>query len=305
MLECHEVHKAYGSGPGASVALRGISFRAEPGEVVGVVGPNRAGTTTLLRLIAGDLPLSSGSITVEGNLAGSTTARRQVGFAADPAVAPPELSGVEWLRYLASHRARSGTERERLLNWAVGVGEVAEFAGRRIAQLSRGMAQRLALAAAALAGTRVVLLDETLNGLDPILQRRLGLQVARLAAEGRVVVIASHDLGTVERVATRVLILSHGRLYADVSMAEVVSDRVAEVALRDAGSAALHRVLGRYKGAERTPQGIAVPLRNGLSVAAVLAACREEGLDAVGSRVRYRGVEKILLRGVAHEEASP
>lgn len=298
MLESHHVHKAYGTGRGRCLALTDVSFRADAGEIVGVIGPNGAGKTTLFRLIAGDVPLTAGALTVAGARAGTAAARRAVGYAADPPVAPRELTATEWLLYLAAHRARASAERERLVRWAIDVGELSTFADRRIAGHSRGMAQRLALAAAALSGTGIVLLDETLSGVDPLVQRRLRLQIAGLAADGRVVLVASHDLGTVERLATRVLILSHGRLRADVSMAELVSERVAEVAFSGAGLAAVNRLLSRFPEAVRTGQGIAVPLKDGLSVEAVLGACREARLAVAASRVRYRALEEILVRTV-------
>jgi ABC-type multidrug transport system ATPase subunit len=302
VLDCRDVVKSYGTGRRPPLALRGITFQAGSGEIVGVIGPNGAGKTTLFRLVAGDVPVTAGELTVNGARVGSAAARRRVGYAPDPPVAPPELSAVEWLRYLASHRADTGAERERLVRSAVDIGELADFAARRIAGYSRGMAQRLALAAAALTGTRVILLDETLSGVDPLVQRRLRLRVAELAGEGRLVLIASHDLGTVERLATRALILSHGELRADVSMAELLSERVAEVALNGAGLAAVNRVLARFPDATRTGQGVAVPLRNGLSVEAVLATCREERLAVAASRVRYRALEDILLRSVESGE---
>jgi len=110
-----------------------------------------------------------------------SVARRAVGFAPDPPMSPPELTGLEWLSYLASHRAGSSRERARLVSWAVGFAELSDFAGRRISTLSRGMSQRLALAAAAVGGSAVLVLDETLGGVDPLVQRRLRFQIARLA----------------------------------------------------------------------------------------------------------------------------
>lgn len=301
-IDCRQVTKVYGRGRRQVAALMDVTFQVEPGEILGVVGPNGAGKTTLLRVIAGDVPLSSGSVRVEHHRAGTQAARRAIGYATDPPAAPAELTGSEWLRYLASQRSKHPAARERLLRWAVGVGDVQSFADRRVAGYSRGMAQRLALAAAAITAERVVLLDETLSGVDPLAQRRLRLELAQLAAAGRAVLLASHDLGAVERLATRVLILSTGRVRADVTMAALLSERVAEIAFTGAALSAVNRVMRRFSRSTRTGQGIAVPLRDGLTVETVLAACREERLAVAGSRVRYRALEDILVQTLQPED---
>ncbi|MCK5713213.1 MAG: ATP-binding cassette domain-containing protein, partial [Hyphomicrobiaceae bacterium] len=117
LVACRAATKVYGLGRRRIAALERCSFTAEAGEIIGVVGPNGAGKTTLLSLIAGELPLSAGELRVAGHRAGTRAARRAVGFAPDPPVLPPDLTGTEWLTYLASHRARSAERRARLVSW--------------------------------------------------------------------------------------------------------------------------------------------------------------------------------------------
>jgi ABC-type multidrug transport system ATPase subunit len=291
LLEVQAVSHRYGS----RVALDAVSLSLAPGEIAGLIGPNGAGKTTLLRLVAGDLRADSGSLTIAGHRAGTRTARRLLGYAGDPPVSPPELSALEWLRYLASHRARSPAERVDLVQHAIGLAELGEFAGRRIAGYSRGMAQRLALAAAAVCGPRLVLLDEVLSGADPLVARRLRDGIGRLAAEGRGIVIASHDLATVERLATRVLVLVRGRLVREVAMAALLSERVAELVLPGNGLSYVGALLQRFAGAVRTGAGADIPLTGGLTLEQVLAECRALRIAVAASRVRYRGLEDILL----------
>lgn len=298
LVVAQDVTRAFGSGRRQREALRGCSFEAAGGEIVGIVGPNGAGKTTLLRLVAGDLGLSSGSLFVAGVRAGTRAARRCVGVAPDPPLVPPELTGMEWLSYLASHRARSGAEAARLVADAVELAELTEFAGRGTAAYSRGMLQRLALAAATIAGTDVVVLDETLGGVDPLVHRRLRHQVAGLAERGRLVLIASHDLGAVERLATRVLVLVRGAIRADVPTARLVTERVAEITLTGSSLAGVGRLLSRYRGSVRTGVGVAVPLTGGLTVEQVLASCRQDRIAVAASRVRYCALEDILVAAV-------
>lgn len=295
VIRVHGLSHTYGTGRSARLALADCSFAAAPGEVIGVVGPNGAGKTTLLRLVAGDLALTAGEAFIGGYRVGTRAARRLVGYAPDPPLAPLELTGIEWLTYLASHRAEGPAARLTMVRDAVEIGGLAEFAGRRIAQYSRGMAQRLALAAAAMLGSAALLLDEVLSGVDPLIARDLRGAIAGLAAQGRVVLIASHDLAAVERLATRVLVLWRGRVASDVATGSLLSERVAELSLNGSGLPRAQGLLDRFPGAVRTGEGVAVPLTGGLTIEAVLAACRSERIPVAGSRVRYRALEDVLL----------
>ncbi len=295
LIEAVGVGKTWGTGRSAQRALIDVAFRVQAGEVVGIIGPNGAGKTTLLRLIAGETRATDGELTVAGHRAGTTGARRAVGFAPDPPLAPPELTGSEWLQYLASHRAAGPEDRLRRIGWAVEVADLAAFVDRRIATYSRGMAQRLALASAALAGEAVLVLDEILSGADPLVQRHLRAEISQLAGASRAVLVASHDLATVERIATRVLVLVHGRIAADVVTSSLLRERVAELTLASSSIAGAPRLLRRFAGAERTGHGVSIPLSEGLSVERVLAACRDERLAVTESRVRYRALEDVLV----------
>jgi ABC-2 type transport system ATP-binding protein len=295
LVACRELAREFGRGSRRRAALGPCSFGAERGEIIGIVGPNGAGKTTLLRLLAGELAPTAGDVTIGGFRAGTAAARRTVGFAEDPPLAPPELSGVEWLSYLAAHHAYRPAQRVARLRWAIEFGQVGEFVGRRIGEYSRGMMQRLAIAAAGLLARSVLLLDEALSGVDPLVSRDLRHTLAGFAATGRLVMVASHDLGAIERLATRVLVLSCGKVVSDVSTAVLLKERVLELALNGGGLGRSEWLLVRYAGATRTGDGVAVPLTHGLSVEAVLAACRAERIPVAATRVRYRALEDLLV----------
>ncbi len=304
LVVAEAITKVFGARRRRRAVVDACTFRLEPGEIMGIVGPNGAGKTTLLRLVAGELPLTTGTLAVAGHRAGTRRARRAVGYAADPPIAPPELTGTEWLAYLASQRARSSGERARLVRSAVEVGETASFTARRIATYSRGMAQRLGLAAACVRNPAVLVLDEVLSGVDPLVHRRLRQQIASHARAGVGVLIASHDLAAIERLATRVVLLWDGRIVADVRAAALLAERVVELSLAGSALADAERFVARYPGATRTGQGVAVPLTGGLSAEAVLAACRDARLAVAASRVRYRALEDLLL-AAARERGEP
>jgi ABC-type multidrug transport system ATPase subunit len=296
-LTCREVSYAFGT----RLALDRLNLAADPGEILGVVGPNGAGKTTLLRVLAGELEAGSGSVQVAQHRPGTRSGRAMIGYASDPPLLPPELTGLEWLRYLASHCTRSPAERLDVVRGAIEFAELEDFAGRRIGEYSRGMAQRLALAAAAMCARKIVLLDEVLGGIDPLVARALRRSVARLAAGGRLVVLASHDLSTVEQLATRVVVLSRGRLLADLSIAALLAERVAELSLNGGALANTDWLLHRFVGAVRTGNGVAVPLSAGLTIEQILLECHGQRIVIAASRIRYRRLEDIF---VSHIEGS-
>jgi ABC-type multidrug transport system ATPase subunit len=131
--------------------------------------------------------------------------------------------------------------------------------------------------------------------VDPLVARNLRGQVSALAARKRLIVIASHDLGTLEKIATRVLVMWAGRLAADVSVSALVNERVAELSLSGSGLAETERLVERFPGSERTGEGVAIPLRSGLTVEKVLAVCRSQRIAVASSRTRYRALEDILV----------
>jgi len=299
MLRVTALTKTFGRGRRAHVALDSCTFAADRGEIIGVIGPNGAGKTTLLGVLAGRVPASSGSVEIAGRRAGAAPARRTIGFASDPPLAPPELSGTEWLRYLASHRAASPAERLSLVRRGIEVGELETFSSRPIGGYSRGMGQRLALASAVAERAELLLLDETLAGVDPLVQRRLRQQIANQASQGRCIVIASHDLAAVERLATRVLVLWRGRIIADIATARLLAERVAEITLSGSALAGVDQLIGRYPGALRTGHGLAVPLARGLTIEQLLTDCHEQRIPVAATRVRYRALEDILVAAEA------
>ncbi len=297
MLTCTAITRTFGRGARRVVAIDCLSFEAHPGEVIGIVGANGAGKSTLMRILAGRMLPTAGGVTVRGNAVNSRGARQLLGYAADPPLIPNEVTALEWLWYLASHRVTRPSQRVKLVRWAAELGAVGEFATRRVSTYSRGMAQRLATAAALMCGEAVVLLDEVLNGLDPVAVRDLGEGIARAAGAGRVVLVASHNLGPLERFATRVLVVRAGRLVADEVTATFLRGRVAELTLGGGAMTLAGRLVQLFPGAIRTGTGIDVPLDGRLSMEHVLAACRAEHIAVAGSRIRYRRLEDLLTRG--------
>lgn len=273
-----------GFGPGR--ALDGVSLALLPGEIAGVVGPAGAGKTTLLRVAAGLLAPDAGEVWVGGIRASEPAARHVLGYAPEAAVFPAALTVREVLGYFARFHV-AGAARRALVHDALELAGLASAGEARAAALGRADLQRLALAQAVLGTRRVLLLDELLSGLDPVARRDLCARLARLAATGVAVLLATRDVAALERLAARVLVLRGGRIVWAGPLAALLKERVLEVIL-DAPPPE------PPPGFRVTAAGLEAPLA-GRTVEAALALCHAHRLAVRASRVRLKSLEEIVL----------
>lgn len=192
-------------------ALRSVSVEVPEGACWAVVGPNGAGKTTLFALLLGFLRPSGGAVRIDGRDPRRWVAEEGAAFLPERFSLPGDWPVRESLVALGRLEGlgRGASSRTDELMEELGL---TDHAGRRTAELSRGLLQRLGLAQSLLAERRLVVLDEPAEGLDPVWRIRLRSILERLRDEGRTVLIASHDLAEVERVADRALVLEDGRV---------------------------------------------------------------------------------------------
>jgi ABC-2 type transport system ATP-binding protein len=198
-------------------ALKGVDISIAAGEFVGLIGHNGAGKTTLLRILTGQLPPTGGSARLAGIdvFTSPLQARAALGYTAEQPELYDYLSAREFLEFVSEVRGRGDVAAALDL---AGLGADAE---RLIREYSQGMRRRTAIAAAVLARPPVIILDEALNGLDPPSAARVKEHLADLCRAGSTVLLSTHVVETVERVAGRVVMLAHGRVVADEQVAEL------------------------------------------------------------------------------------
>ncbi len=196
---------------GQKVAVSRLSCSFGPG-VTGLLGPNGAGKTTLLRMISGLTSVSHGAVTVLGkDPRRHHDVFRSVALVPDEDSVYDELTGRQLVRYSAQlSNAEAGMTPEDALAFV----ELTDAADRLIEGYSKGMKQRIKVAAALVTDPQVLILDEPLNGTDPIQRAHLIGLFEQLGAEGKTVIVSSHVLEEVERVSTRVVAIVDGRLAA-------------------------------------------------------------------------------------------
>lgn len=198
-------------------ALHDISFCVESGEVVGLLGPNGAGKTTALKILTGILPPGTGLVRINGFTLPeqSLEAKRIIGYVPETAGLYESLTAQEFLQLVGRLREIE----ERALNQKiVALLEVFEIAKQRfswLATFSKGMRQKVLIAAALLHDPPILLLDEPLTGLDVNSSLIFKDLLHELSREGKTILYSSHVLDVVERVCNRILIIHQGSLIAD------------------------------------------------------------------------------------------
>jgi ABC-2 type transport system ATP-binding protein len=189
------------------VAVEDLSFELAAGEIFALLGPNGAGKTTTLRMLAGLIVPSSGTVHIDGELmsADASHLRGRIGFLTEAPGLWDRLTVFDNLVVYA--RLHGVTPARDVVNHALDLFGIANRAGDQAAQLSKGLKQRVALARTLLHNPSIVLLDEPTAGLDPESAHETRALILRLRSERRSVVISTHNLDEVERVADRVAVL--------------------------------------------------------------------------------------------------
>jgi ABC-2 type transport system ATP-binding protein len=224
-LALEGVVKRYGS----RTVLDGVSLAVHPGELVALLGPNGAGKTTAVEILEGYRTADGGSVRVLGQdpRRGGPALKARVGLMLQGGGLDPRSTPRDVLR-LYARLHDGGRDPEELL---VTVG-LAAVAGSRVRRLSGGERQRLALALALVGEPEVLLLDEPTAGMDPEARRTTRALIASLRADGRAILLTTHDLGDVERLADRVAILHEGRIVAEGTPATLAAGAVPRLRFR-------------------------------------------------------------------------
>jgi ABC-2 type transport system ATP-binding protein len=263
---------------GRIAALDGVSFSVPAGSVCGFLGPNGAGKTTTLRILLGLASATSGSVRVDGRVAGVLD---RDGF-------HPARSARDELRLAAARAGRTDGDADAALERA-GLEGVAE---RAIKACSFGTRRRLALAAALLAEPDVLVLDEPATGLDPHALRALRQRLRELAAAGGTVLLSSHVLEEVAATCDRVVVVNRGRRVADGELQDLLASRIRiRSPERDRLLAAL-----AHRGLHALPESADAVIVSGSDVDVVGRAVRDSG--AVIHEMSTHGALEALYVGL-------
>lgn len=220
MLEIQGLYKSYRGIP----AVEDVSFKVSAGEIAGFLGPNGAGKSTTVKVVTGMLQPNRGRVLFNGrDIRDDMVAFRQVlGYVPEEAHLYSYLSGLEYLQLVGRLRGigeralmAKATQLLRLLS-------LESWQHSPISSYSKGMRQRVLIAAALLHDPQLLIFDEPLSGLDVLSARLFKDLMEKLAAEGKTILYISHVLETVEQVCNRVIVIAKGRVLADAKPTELV-----------------------------------------------------------------------------------
>jgi ABC-2 type transport system ATP-binding protein len=221
MIEIQGLRKSFGQ----QEAVRGIDLVIPTGQLVGLLGPNGAGKSTTVRMLTGMLAPTAGTARIFGSdvRENPLEVKRIVGYVPESGAVFETLTGWEYLNLVASLHLLDETEARARIR---GFGEFFDLTeetlrSKTLSAYSKGMRQKVVIAAALLHHPRVIFFDEPLNGLDANAALSFKTLITTLAREGKTIVYCSHILDVVERVAERVVIIHEGRIIADGSVAEL------------------------------------------------------------------------------------
>ncbi|HYT68887.1 MAG TPA: ABC transporter ATP-binding protein [Vicinamibacterales bacterium] len=211
MIEVQHLTKRYGR----VTAVDDVSFRVEPGEILGFLGPNGAGKTTTMRILTGYMPASEGRATVAGYdvFTHPIEAKRRTGYLPETPPLYPDMTIREYLDFVARIKRVPAAERNSRVDAVMERTRVTDMAARHCGKLSKGYRQRVGLAQAIIHNPEVLILDEPTAGLDPkqIIETR---ELIRSLAGDHTIVISTHILPEVAQTCQRVVIINKGRVVA-------------------------------------------------------------------------------------------
>ena len=247
MIEFENTTKVYRSFLGRSVtAVEDFSLRVGEGEVLGIAGPNGAGKSTLISLLLGYIRPTKGTVTIAGVSPRRYVEQHGIGYLSELMTINQNWTAESALRRFAVLASVPGSEVQTRVDAVIDELGIGEHRAKKVKALSKGNLQRLGLAQSLLRDETVMILDEPTHGLDPVWTQRFRDIVEKLRRPGRTIIIASHNLDELQRLADRVAIIDRGHLQR---LVQTGYDQTAETA----GTYRIAVVSGAAKMLEMVP----------------------------------------------------
>jgi ABC-2 type transport system ATP-binding protein len=241
MIEVANLTKRYGE----LAAVRGVSFTAAPGQILGFLGPNGAGKTTTMRIITGFMPATTGTVRVDGFdvFEQSSEVRRRIGYLPENPPLYNDMAVEPYLRFVAKLKGMSRADIPGAVEHVLETCGLTGVRERLLGHLSKGFRQRVGLAQALIHDPPVLVLDEPTIGLDPRQIIEIRSLIKGLGTGKRTVVLSTHILPEVSQVCDKVVIINEGHVVVEDSLANLTRTRSLEEVFidsisRDAGDGA-------------------------------------------------------------------
>ena len=195
---------------------------AVPRGITGLLGPNGAGKSTFMKLVTGQLKPSKGSVRVLGEpIWGNPSIFRRIGFCPEQDAFYDRMTGLEWVTALVRLNGFAPAEARAAAERALEAVDLIDAGGKKIGAYSKGMRQRIKLAQALVHDPELLILDEPLTGMDPIMRRRTIRQIKEWARAGKSILVSSHILHEVESMTSNILLINNGRIVAEGNVHQI------------------------------------------------------------------------------------
>ena len=242
IVTAEHVSKWYGQVSG----LNDVTVTVPPG-ITGLLGPNGAGKSTFMKLITGQLKPSKGVVRVLGEpIWGNAAIYQRIGFCPEQDAFYERMTGMDWVTALVRLNGKSADDAHALAERALTAVDLMEAANKKIGAYSKGMRQRVKLAQAIVHDPDLLILDEPLTGMDPIMRRRTIRQIKEWARAGKSIIVSSHILHEVEAMTSNILLINNGRIVAEGNVHQIrdlIDTHPHTVFIRVADSRTLARML--------------------------------------------------------------
>jgi ABC-2 type transport system ATP-binding protein len=240
VVQATQLSKWYGQVSGLNDVTASI-----PTGITGLLGPNGAGKSTFMKLITGQIKPSKGSVVVFGEpMWGNPNIYRRIGFCPEQDAFYDRMTGLEWVTALVRLNGLSDSEATTAATRALEKVELMEAANKKIGAYSKGMRQRVKLAQALVHDPELLILDEPLSGMDPLMRRKTVRLIKDWARAGKHIVVSSHILHEIEAMTSNILLINNGRILAEGnvhSIRELIDTHPHTVFVRGADPRALAR----------------------------------------------------------------
>ncbi len=289
---------------GPKIAVNGISFSVEKGEVLGFLGPNGAGKSTSMRMITGFIPPSAGTITVGGFdiVEDPIPAKRLIGYLPENAPAYNDMTVTGFLNFAAEIRGLSGDAKKKAVNRVLEMCFLETVAHQSVETLSKGFRHRTCFGQSIIHDPEVLILDEPTDGLDPNQKHEVRTLIRRMG-EKKAIIFSTHILEEVDAVCSRAIIIDRGQIVANGTPSELraKSDVAGAVLVRVAG-AAVNDVRDRLSAVGSVRKVLALGERKGLAEVRVYPKPGAVNGDLVNAVAEVAMREKWKLEELHTEE---
>lgn len=209
MIKAQSVCKMFGP----KLAVDNVSFEVDNGEVLGFLGPNGAGKSTTMRMITGYLPMTGGTITIDGHdiVEAPIKAKADIGYLPENAPSYPDMTVFGFLAFMAEAKGLSGNKKREAMERAIKICQLGKVLNQTIDTLSKGYKHRVCFAQAIINDPPILVLDEPTDGLDPNQKREMRNLISEMG-KSKAIIVSTHILEEVEAICTRVIIIDRGRI---------------------------------------------------------------------------------------------